>query len=287
VTNTPTRTPTVTSTPVPPLGTLNLTVATGPSDYCPADTAAGSFLKIKGSPTGGIVGTVCNATRGNFSAGPIVLAGGSRDVNGIAALQVSSPVVIDSQIPSQAGNDHVCWRIEGNGQGFVDCDGGSNADATLTVSSNTTSAPPLPAWDNAWISAPASATNSGAGAALIPISLKTQSTSGACPAAADSSWNSVVAHTTYAVTGTATVTINTPRKCPGGNGTVGTCPSAAPYAVTLAGHNFTCANWTTNSGAQLVIPNAELDTDFGSVTILGSTTTFGVGDLAEVQRFND
>jgi hypothetical protein len=293
-TGTPTRTPTgtPTNTPLPtatptftrtPLGTLNFTVATGSNSLCPADSASGSFLKIRGSPSGGFAGTVCNATRGNFTSGPIVLQAGATDADGIASISVASAVVIDAQQPSQASDDHVCWRIQGNGSGTIDCDGGSNADATVTVNSNTTSAPPLPAWDNAWLSAPANpAANSGAGAAVIPISLKIQSTSGACPGPSDASWNSITAHTTVAVTGTATVTINNARKCPGGNGVVGTCPNS-PYVVSLSGTNFNCATFTTNGNARLVIPNVELDTDFGTV----AGTTFGVGDLAEVARYND
>lgn len=293
-TSTPTRTPTTTpsntplptataTSPPPPLGTLNFSIATGSNSLCPADSASGSFLKIRGSPTGGFAGTVCNATRGNFNSGPIVLQAGSTDGNGIASISVASAVVIDAQQPSQASDNHVCWRIQGNGSGTIDCDGGSNADATITVNSNTTSAPPLPGWDNGWLSAPANpAANSGAGAAVIPISLKVQSTGGACPGPSDASWNSITAHTTVAVTGTATVTINNARKCPGGNGIVGTCPNS-PYVISLSGTNFNCASFTTNGSARLVIPNVELDTDFGTV----AGTTFGVGDLAEIARYND
>jgi hypothetical protein len=212
----------------------------------------------------------------------LVLVGGVRGANGIATLQLSSAVVIDAQQPSQASDDHVCWRLEGNGQGWVDCDGGSNADATIVLSSNTTSAPPAPVWDNSWLTVPASAANTGAGAAAIPIFLKIQSTTSACPGPSDSSWNSIVAHTTYAVTGTASVTINTARRCPGGSGVVGSCPTS-PFVATLSGTNFNCSNWTTDSGARLVIPNVELDVDFGTAL----STTFGVGDLAEVARYND
>jgi cysteine-rich repeat protein len=285
-TNTPTRTGTATATATntrTPLGTLNLTVATGSNSLCPADSAAGSFLKIRGSPTGSIfVGEVCSATRGNFTSGPIVLTGGAPDASGVATLSIASAVVIDGQQPSQASDDHVCWRLEANGAGSIDCDGGMNADATVTVASNTTSAPPAPAWSNTWLAAPSGAGNTGAGAAIIPVSVKIQSTTSTCPGAADASWNSIVAHTTVAVTGTATVTINSARKCPGGNSTTGTCPNS-PYVAALSGTNFNCSNWTTNSGARIVIPNAELDVDFGS----GGGATFGVGDLAEVARYND
>jgi len=49
--------------------------------------------------------------------------------------------------------------------------------------------------------------------------------------------------------------------------------------VTLTGSNFSCANWTTNSGARLVIPFVNLDENLGS--------TFGTGDIAQVLRLND
>ncbi len=290
VTDTPAATTTRTATPPPtatntrtPLGTLNFTITTGNNSLCPADSAAGSFMKIQGPPTGGFAGTVCNATRGNFTSGPIVLSGGSPDANGIATLAVASAVVIDAQQPSQASNNHVCWRLQGNGNGSIDCDGGSNADARVTVNSNGSSAPPAPLWDNTWLTYPANpATNSGSGAAVIPVSIKAQTTSGACPAPSDASWNSVSAITTVAVTGSATTTINSARKCPGGNGLTGTCPNA-PYTVTLSGTNFNCSNWNSDSGGRIVIPKADLDTDFGSA----AGATFGVGDLATVARFND
>ncbi len=306
VTATPTNTPTVTdtptvtatSTPSPTatssltptatpvttvLGTLNFTVATGDTSVCPADTATTSWQKIKGPPTGGFAGAVCSATRGNFTSGPIVLTGGAPDGNGVATLSLASAVVIDAQQPSAASNDHVCTRLEANGVGSIDCNGGTNADATVVVDSHTTSAPPAPTWDNTWLTYPANpATNTGNGAAAIPILLKSQSTTAACPGPADSSWTAIAGATTWAVTGTATTTINNARKCPGGNGLTGTC-SNSPYTVTLSGTNFNCSNWTTNSGARLVIPLAELDVDFGSA--IGQT--FGVGDLATVIRYDD
>jgi hypothetical protein len=240
-------------------------------------------MKIKGPPTGGFAGAICNATRGNFNSGPLVLQAGAPNASGVASISVASAVVFDAQQPSQASDDHVCWRIEANGTGTIDCDGGSNADATITVNSNTTGTPPAPVWDNAWLSVPANpATNSGNGAAVIPISLKVQSTVAACPGPSDASWNSITAHTTVAVTGTATVTINNARRCPGGNGLTGTCPTS-PYVVSLSGTNFNCATFTTNGSARLVIPQVELDVDFGEA--IGET--FGIGDLATVARYND
>lgn len=54
------------------------------------------------------------------------------------------------------------------------------------------------------------------------------------------------------------------------------CPSADPYLVVLPGTNFDCANWSGNSGAQLVIPFHNLDEPIGG--------SFGAGDIAQVLR---
>jgi hypothetical protein len=260
---------------------LNFTVTAGQSALCPPSNEPTSWFKVVGPPTNGLIGAVCNGTRGNFSAGPVVLVGGSPDANGVASLSISTPVVIGAQDPSALDDNFNCWRIESNGTGFVDCDGGSNVDGAVTVNSNTTAAPPPPDWDDAWLTAPSGVTNSGAGAALIPITIKTQNAV-ACPAPDDASWAAITPHHTVAVTGTATTTITNARKCPGGSGLVGNCPNP-PYVVSLAGANFNCSNWTTNSGAKIVIPNLDLDVDFG--TALGAT--LGIGDIAETLRLND
>src|SRR5215813_4387248 len=58
------------------LGFLTFAIAPGPSSKCPADVSAGSWLKIRGNPSGGLVGTICNGTQGDFTAGPLTLMGG-------------------------------------------------------------------------------------------------------------------------------------------------------------------------------------------------------------------
>ncbi len=81
---TPVVTPTPVATPTPTpgaLGSKSFTVATGSGDYCPAESASPSFLRTHGNPTGGIPGTVCNGTEGNFNAGPLALEGGVPDLS--------------------------------------------------------------------------------------------------------------------------------------------------------------------------------------------------------------
>jgi hypothetical protein len=283
----PTNTPTPTNTPaVAQLGPLSFTVATGPSGYCPADSSAGSFLKTHGNPTGGVPGTVCNGTQGNFTSGPLALEGGAPDGNGLAQLLLTGPVVIganlDAQTPNCGSSCVACWRFEQdpNAMGFVDCNGGSNADTTLTVNSNGSSAPSPPAFDPAWLSLPSGIGDDGAGAALLRVLVKRARRNGTstCYAVNDAAWNSITATPVGLVTGTATSTISNPLKCPGS--TFGTaCPTANPFTVTLSGTNFNCSNWTTNSGARLVVPFVNLDENIGG--------SFGTGDIAQVLRLND
>ncbi|MDG2304375.1 MAG: hypothetical protein P8R42_06915 [Candidatus Binatia bacterium] len=52
----------------PPLGSWFFNVAAGSSANCPADSPAVSFLKGRGLPTGGLLGTIRSITRGNFRA---------------------------------------------------------------------------------------------------------------------------------------------------------------------------------------------------------------------------
>jgi hypothetical protein len=81
------------------------------------------------------------------------------------------------------------------------------------------------------------------------------------------------------VTGSVTTTITEPRQC-GGNVFGTACPSpGSGYTVSIAGGRFNCANWTTNSGAAIVVPFVNLDEAIG-----GSFTT---GDIAQVLRLSD
>jgi hypothetical protein len=204
------------------------------------------------------------------------LVGGAIGANGRAPVSFGAPVVIGAQQPSQASNNWICMRIESNGAGWVDCDGGSNADVTALVDSNAAAAPPLPLWSDSWITIPAGAGNSGIGAAAIPVSIKSQTTASTCPGPADASWAAQSATTTWAVTGTARARIDEGRQCPGGGGLAPTCP-APPFETTIAGSNLSCTGWTTQTGRSLAAPLFIFDQDFGANPLGG---TFGIGDIA-------
>lgn len=286
---TPTASPTPLFTPTPTpaaLGSLTFSVATGSSAYCPADTAAGSFLKTQGNPTGGIPGTVCSGSKGAFTSGPLQLVGGVPDALGRADLILASPVVIgvdlDTQTPDCGGSCGACWRFEDDPSalGFVDCDGGSNADQTLIVNSNGSSAPPAPSLDPSWWTPSSGAGSSGPGAAVVRVRVKRMRVNGTttCPGPSDAAWASRPVESLALSTGSVTSRIDSPRRCTGSLfGTA--CSNANPFTVTLSGTNFSCASWTGNGGARLVIPFVNLDENLGS--------TFGTGDIAQVLRLND
>ncbi|MFP6663559.1 MAG: hypothetical protein VCC00_05110 [Deltaproteobacteria bacterium] len=283
-TPTPTPAPTPSPTPNDPLGAMSVNIADGSDAYCPSDSSGGSFLKTQGNPTGGIPGTVCNGSNGNFSGGPILLAAGPVGLTGRADLIVSQPVVIaaglNSQAPNCGGSCVACWRIEDDttALGFVDCDGGSNADATLTVDSNGSAAPPAPSFDTSWLAAGVASGDDGAGAAVVRVAVKRMRVNGTstCPAVGSASWDSVTTERLALVTGTTTTTIQDRRRC--GGSLFGTsCSSANPYLVSLTGSNLSCTDWGNASGVKFVISVANLDENIG-----GSWST---GDIAQVVRF--
>ncbi len=288
-TPTPTPTPGASPTPSPgaqPLGQLAFTVAPGSSARCPADGVAGSFLKTHGNPTGGLAGTVCSGTTGAFTSGPLLLVAGVPDAFGRADLILGAPVVIgaslDTQTPNCGGSCVACWRFEDDTSalGFVDCDGGTNVDQTLIVASNGTAAPPAPSFSSSWWTLPSGGGDSGPGAAVVRVRVKRMRVNGTttCPGVSDAAWNTIPEETLALTTGTATARIDSRRQCPGN--LLGTaCPSANPYTVTLSGTSFSCASWTTNGSARLVIPFVNLDESIGG--------SFGTGDIAQVLRLDD
>jgi len=263
------------------LGFLTFAIAPGPSSKCPADVSTGSWLKIRGNPSGGLVGTICNGTQGDFTAGPLILMGGVPNAQGMAPLTVHAPVVVGAHLTSQTpdcGDVCVtCWRFEQDPdqQGWVDCDGGSNADAWLVMDRH--------------LSAPSSSCGqlvvshgpnaSGPGAAIIRViarRLRLNSTA-VCPDVHDTRWQApdVALCPAAMVTGQATSTLQHPQRCAGN--LLGTkCPNENPYQVVLRGANFDCARWQSHTSAQLVIAFQTLGAKIGSV--------FKVGDIVQVLR---
>ena len=267
------------------LGSVAVSVVDGSDAYCPSDGSAGSFLKTEGNPTGGIPGTVCNGTDGNFFGGPLVLEAGPVGLTGRADLILSDPVVIgaglNSQTPGCGGSCAACWRFADDLSrlGFVDCDGGSNADADLLVDSNGSSAPPAPSYDLGWLTVGAGSSDTGPGAAVIYVGVQRLRVNGtaACPGVNDASWNDVAVEQLALVTGRASSTIEDRRRCSGS--LFGTsCSSKNPYDVDLTGSNFSCASWGDPGGVRLILPVANLDETIGG--------SWGTGDIAQVLRLS-
>lgn len=292
ITNTSTPSSTPTATPVATaLGTLNFLIVQGPggsdtSPGCPGEPSNGSLLRTDGGPTGGVPGTICNGTKGHFTTfpanTPLQLVGGVPDGSGIASLTIASPIVVGSDLPTTTPNCgsscEACWRIEQDSTaGFVDCDGGSNADVNLTIDSNGSSAPPAPS------SGPyvLGSSNSGSGAAVIRAVVKRKRINGSstCPSPGDSAWNSPDSTASVLiVTGTAVSRIDDPRVCSGNNfGTA--CPSKNPFQVSLVGSNLSCASWSSQTGKKLVTPFHNLDEAIGG--------SFSNGDIAQVLRLQN
>jgi cysteine-rich repeat protein len=273
-----TPTPAVTPTPGPPLGTWSFSVATGSSSLCPGvDQAAGTILRATGMPgsNSGGGGSVCSLTRGNFSASsPFQLVGGSQDVNGVAPIHLNGARVIRAQEPSASSNNWICIKVESNGAGWVDCNGGSDARMSATVNSDTVNPPSPPGWDEAWLTYH-TGLDSGAGAARLPVSLKVQQIATPCPDPADASWDPIDPVNTVFTTATASSVITNPRRCPE-TVVIYSCPTGSTYTNTVAGlGNLSCGTWTTQTNKFLQAPIFFLDSAF-SVT--------NIGDMALVAR---
>jgi hypothetical protein len=260
------------------LGQLRYTIVPGSKKYCPSDSKPGSFLKTYGQP---ISHKVCNGTKGNFRAEPLILEGGAPDVAGIARLRLQVPFVVGANLDQRAprcGKACVsCWRFAPVPEqpGWVDCDGGSNADATLVIDSKKKRPPPPPR--NGTLTVAATSQDGGPGAAALPVRVQyvRLNETSRCPAVDSTRWeqDDVTVLDTVMVTGEAVSTIHNPRRCaPAFN----ICPRENPYQVTLRGANLSCSQWKTPPKAQFVIPLHSLDT-----SILGKIV---VGDVAQVLR---
>lgn len=265
-----------------PLGSLNFFIAPGLNQPCPPDSRPGSLLKVLGMPSGGLTGTVCNGTLGNFTPGPLTLLGATPNERGVAALTLQSPVVIGAYLrsysPACGSSCITCWRFEQNPrqQGWIDCNGNSNADATLLTDSRVAE----PSTPCGAFTVSNESRRSGPGAAVVRVlaqGVRLSNTS-ICPGVTDPRWKApdMVACEVALVTGQATSIIQNPQRCPGQQKGL-QCPGDNPYRVSLSGSNFSCKQWATQGNAQLVMP----------FHILGETidSIFGAGDRAQVLRF--
>ena len=274
----PTASPTPGPSPGPTLGVWSFGVATGNSGPCAAGTLSdGSQIQASGVPgsntTGG--GSVCSLTRGNFSvSASFELQGGSiNPADGKAPIQLLGARVVRVQQPTASSNDWMCLRIESNGPGFVDCDGGTNTRLFAQVNSNLAAAPSPPQWDPLWLSTVAG--DNTAGQAQIPVSLKLQQLATTCPGPADASWTPIDPINTIFTTGQAQSQITNPLRCPSTVG-VFNCPAGSTYTKTVANTaSLSCATWTTQTNKTFQAPLFFLDNDFGGSNL---------GDMALVAR---
>jgi hypothetical protein len=246
-----------------PLGSFSFTIVPGPSDLNPPDDGESSILRVT---TPGLT-NITNGSQGDFTVGPIFLVAGVRDAStGIARLTITGTTVTGARLPDLAPDDgRVCYRIrqDPNAIGFVDCDGGSNVDVDLYANSNGTG----PA-DPAVLTVPANpASDSGAGAAMIPVLFEVGQTTQAgvpCEQAVFETAQRLVF-----TTGTATATIENGRGLQG---------SIVTVVNSQGGQPFDCDNWTENSGASLTVPNINFDIPI---------PLFGELDIAQILRLND
>jgi hypothetical protein len=264
------------------LGPLTFFIAPGSNHQCPPDSRPGSLLKVFGSPSGGLTGTVCSGTLGNFTPGPLTLFGGAPNERGVAGLTLQSPVVIGAylrpQSPECGGACIACWRFEQDPrqQGWVDCNGNSNADATLLTNSRFVEPSAL----CGALAVSNESRRSGPGAAVVRVfvqRLRLSNTS-ICPGVTDLRWRAhdVAACEAALVTGEATSIIQNPQRCPGQQKGL-QCPGDNPYRVSLSGSNLSCKQWATQGNAQLAVAFHHLGETIDSI--------FGAGDIAQVLRF--
>ena len=274
----PTASPTPGPPPGPTLGVWSFGVSTGNSGPCAAGTLSdGSQIHASGVPgsntTGG--GSVCSLTRGNFSvSADFQLQGGSiNPADGKAPIQFLGARVVRVQQPTASGNDWICLRVESNGPGFVDCDGGTNTRLLAQVNSNLAAAPSPPQWDPLWLSTVAG--DATAGQAQVPVSVKLQQLPTTCPDPADASWTSIDPIDTIFTTGQAQSQVTDPRRCPNAV-SIFNCPEGGSYTKTVANTaTLSCATWTTQTNKTFQAPLFFLDNDFGGLN---------VGDMAGVAR---
>ncbi|MFN8599385.1 MAG: DUF4215 domain-containing protein [Candidatus Binatia bacterium] len=277
---TPTASPSPSPSPIPQptLGIWSFGVSTGNSALCPGTALSdGTQLRSSGVPgsnsTGG--GSVCSLSRGNFAvSGNFTVQGGSiNPVDGKAPIELLNARVVRVQQPTAASSDYICLRIEGNGPGFVDCDGGTNTRLLAQMNSNGVNPPSPPSWDPLWLNTVAG--DSGAGMAQLPVKVKLIQQPAVCPAEGDVAWSTVDPLDTVITTGQAQAQILSPRSCPN-TVVIYNCPSGASFTSTIPSTaSLSCAAWTTQTSKTFQTPIFLLDGDFGSGNI---------GDMAVVAR---
>lgn len=267
-------TPTPTPTPLPlscPSGfsCAAFSVLPGPGDLIVADGPLFSWFKLTD-----IVGFgVNNGGNGAFDPGPVVLARSqTTGPDGRAELRIEEPVFIGVPRPAGAGGGKTCWQIEQDpaATGWIDCDGGSAAGATLTVNSNGTGSGGAPALVTE------AGADGGAGGAILRAVVRVAEVADASADCSLQDYSGAAPTTTAFVTGEATSTISQARQHVEDPGRFPD-PDAT---VTLSGAPFDCEAWGTSAAdeASIAAPLYALDVTPGVLP--------GTFDVAQVLRLH-
>lgn len=240
--------------------------ATDPASN-PGDDGHSTWLRVWDYMLAGGGEPISSATNGLFYPCEVRLAKAkSVGPDGRAELRLVEPVVygganypassFEANVPGK-----VCVRIWSTTSGWIDCNGGSNADASLTVDSdgpNPPSGPPE-------LTVPAGGDDSGTGAGILPVQLQfvTLNTT----MMEDQSWDrvcntvdysSVPVYSSAFVTGMATSTVLNGW----GNSLDGSVlEPKGTLQVSLSGMPFACSGWGSAGSTRpsLVLPFYSLD----------------------------
>jgi hypothetical protein len=263
------RTPTPTSCPSG-YECAVFNVETGTGALKPVDNATKStwfrILDLTGA------GLAENGTNGQFNSGPMVLARSRNvDTSGRADLILEHTAFLGAPKPTGGGTGKTCWKIEQDqaSTGWLDCNGGSDADVDLTVDSNGVGAGTQP------VLTMGVSDDSGAGAGVLRVRVQIAEPSDPAADCAAQDYSSSPVVTTVFTVGTATSVINNtiqhatnPTKYPNPDG-----------VVTLPGLPFDCANWGLDAAAatSIAAPLYKFDVVPGGILP-------GTYDVAQVLR---
>lgn len=254
-TNTPTSTPTPTHTPTP-LGDLTFSVTNG--DNCDSLGACPASCGLNGLKTCFLIappssGQCCGTSNTHWSASSSAMAnleftGGTPDANGIAQLNLKNPVVIGDRKATSFAAGYACWRLRQDparataAESFVDCNGGTRANATYSVNSNGTSPEDSPVF----VVDTAADGSAPAGAGLVRVLMQSSETGSDSSTCDTINWGTIPDQEVAIATGTMTTIITNTRQ--GGTAT-----------ATQNGVPFNCSTWGTGTQGSILFPVYGLD----------------------------
>ena len=214
-------------------------VVAGPGDLLPADDGSSTWLRLFDFTGANLFE---NATDGAFGPPTLLVGRGTQDVDGIApvsllqAVHIGANFVDAAQQLGQTGT--ICLKIEQDpvNTGWIDCDGGTNPDADMTVDSMLGSPPPPNPVPNLTIPGNADPGAAAGSAQLrVRIQLAVEGANNADCSATDYSASPVIE--SVLSTGSATSTVL--NDWIDGQGP----QSAGVNTTSLGGVVFSCADW--------------------------------------------